>query len=342
MKLETDALKELDFNLKYLMSSPMGRRFFLANMGFLLSSCASTDKSRYREGDNAGQAVGLTPEEERRMTAEVLPKMRQDYPPLRDSRMQGYISRLGLDLVQKNNLNGKPYSYSFTVVDVPYVNAFALPAGTVFVTAPLIAMADSEAELMGVIGHEVGHIQARHSAERMYQAKNAQKKTLWYVLGGGVLGGALGYGVGKLVCPPKDRRCLQRSAELGAITGSGGGLLIQKYSFMAHSREDEMEADRIGFRTAYRSGYDKDSIGLFYTKLLKMEESSKKQGTPLLASVADAMSTHPPSRNRVSQMREMASQVQNLPGSKVSSGEFESIRRSAKIYTEKAKAKASG
>lgn len=334
---QKQALQELDSELKELTSTPIGRRLFLANIGFLLASCASVEKTRYREGDNSGQAAGLTPEEERSMTNEVLPKMRQDYPPLRDPGLQSYISGLGNKLIASNQLSGNPYRYSFTVVDVPYVNAFALPAGTVFVTAPLIAMADTEAELMGVIGHEVGHIQARHTAERMYQQKQQQKKTLWYALGGGVLGGAVGYGVGKLVCPPKDKRCLQRSAELGAVAGLGGGLLIQKYSFMAHSREDEMEADRIGFRTALRTGYDKDAIGLFYSKLLQMEKQSKANGVPILASVADAMSTHPPSEERVRQMKEMASQVQNPSGAIESTQQFSEMRRRAQVHADRAK-----
>lgn len=334
------ALAELESNLDQLVATPMGRRLFLANVGLLLSSCATPDRTRYREGDNAGQDVDLTPDQEEALTREVLPQMKKDYPPLKDAEMQGYVANLGNRLVQANGLASNPYRYNFTVVDVPYVNAFALPAGTVFVTAPLIAMADTEAELVGVIGHEVGHIQARHTAERMKKAKDAEKKTLWYMLGGGVLGGAVGYGVGKLVCPPKDQRCLQRSAELGAIAGSGSGLLIQKYSFMAHSREDEMEADRIGFRTALNTGYDRESIGQFYSKLLQMEKKSKGSKTPILASVADAMSTHPPSEERVQQMQQMAQEAPRNPNAKVSSVEFDRLKKKAIQYTKQAESRA--
>ena len=120
-----------------------------------------------------------------------------------------------------------------------------------FVTAPLLAMADSEAELAGVIGHEIGHIQARHTAERMFVQKKSQNKSLLYSIGGAALGGLLGAGIGKLTCRQQDRECLKRAATYGAMAGAGGGLLITKYKFMANSREDEMEADRIGFRTAH-------------------------------------------------------------------------------------------
>ena len=129
-------LEKLDQTLRELTSTSIGRRSFLASLPFLLAACASSPKSRYREGDNAGQAAELTVEEEKAMTQEVLPKMRKDYPAAKSAALQTYIGSLGSKIVSANGLAGNPYNYSFTVVDVPYVNAFALPAGTVFVTAP--------------------------------------------------------------------------------------------------------------------------------------------------------------------------------------------------------------
>lgn len=304
---EQEALSKLDATLKQWTSTPMGRRAFLASLGVLMAACAQK-QHRQREGDNTGQATSLTVDDERKMTQEVLPQMRKDYPPLQNPTLQNYVSGLGKKVVSANNLEGQPYNYNFTVVDVNYVNAFALPAGTVFVTAPLIAMADSEAELVGVIGHEVGHIQARHTAERMDKAKKEQSKSWMYAAGGGLLGGALGYGLGRLLCKQGDNECLANAAKYGAAAGAGGGLLIQKYAFMANSREDEMEADRIGFRAAVKAGYDKDAVGLFYEKLLKMEQQNKGKQDPLMAALSDALSTHPPSQERVSQMRQMAAE----------------------------------
>ena len=323
-----DSLQKLESCLIELTSTEHGRRTFLKGLPLLLAACASTPKSRYREGDNQGQESALTPAQEQKMTQEVLPKMKKDYPPLRDSQMQSYIRDLGQNIVAANNLNGRPYRYNFSVVDVPSVNAFALPAGTIFVTTPLIAMADSEAELAGVIGHEIGHVKARHSAERMYSAQKAQSKSWLYALGGGLVGAALGYGVGTLVCAPRDKECMARAATYGGAAGAGGGLLIQKYAFMAHSREDEMEADRIGFRTSVKAGYHKDYVGGFYAKLLKMEQD-RKQGQNILSSFADALSTHPPSQERVAQMNEMASQAR-LSRGKVSSEDYKRIRAKAR------------
>ena len=329
-------LREMDSALRELMTSPTGRRSFVKAMPLLLAACASRKKTRYREGDNSGQEVALTPAEERKMTQEVLPKMRKDYPPVRDPEMQRYVSSLGQKIVRANGLHGRPYSYNFAAVDVGYVNAFALPAGTVFITTPLIAMAESEAELAGVVGHEIGHIQARHTAERMFQAKKSQSKSLWYGLGGAAAGALLGYGVGKLACPPKDKKCLQKAVTYGGGAGALGGLLIQKYAFMQNSQEDELEADRIGFRTSVKAGFDRNHVGKFYSKLLAMEKK-RKGGGQILASFADAMSTHPPSQQRVDQMNEMA---RKAPGRGIVSGpQFAKMRRKAQQLAAQKKGK---
>jgi predicted Zn-dependent protease len=320
------ALSELEAILKNLNTTAMGRRAFLGSMGLLLTACATLESDRNREGDNSGQETSLNLEDERRLTQEVLPQMRKDYPPLNSPQAQKYITALGNKIAQRSQLQGNPYNYSFTVVASDQVNAFALPAGTVFVTAPLITMAESEAELAGVIGHEIGHIKARHTAERMEKAKREQSKSWKYAVGGGLLGGLVGFGIGKLACPEKDDACLKRAAELGAATGAAGGLLVQKYGFMANSREDEMEADRVGFRTSVNAGYHKDHVGLFYAKLLRMEQQSKSSAPALLRSLSDAMSTHPPSQQRVDQMSEMAQQTSANANAVISSNEFSEIK----------------
>ncbi len=340
MNNEQKALIELESNLKELTSTAIGRRTFLLSVPLLLAACASKDKTRYREGDNAGQSTAMTVQDEIKMTQEVLPQMKKEYPAIQNSEMQNYISRIGNKIVDANGLRGNPYQYTFNVVGVNYVNAFALPAGTVFVTAPLLAMADSEAELAGVIGHEIGHIKARHTAERMDAAKKAQNKTILFGAAGGVLGGAAGFGLGKLLCPPKDKECLAKATVAGAAAGAGGGLLIQKFAFMANSREDEMEADRIGFKTALNAGYDRNHVGLFYNKLLEMEKQHKGEQNPLMASLSDAMSTHPPSEERVTQMNQMSQEAVNKSGAKVSSKEFEKIKQMSKEWIEENSKKA--
>jgi predicted Zn-dependent protease len=290
-------------------------------LSFVLS-CAPAQKTRYREGSNVGQQTKLTVQDERRLTEEAMPKLKQEYPAAKNPELQKYISNLGMKIVRANNLEGNPYNYNFTVVDVENVNAFALPAGTVFVTAPLIAMTANEAELAGVVGHEIGHVTARHAAERMYAMEQEQNKT-WLMAGaGGVLGAAAGFGLGKLLCADGDNACLAKAALIGAAAGAGGGLLIQKFKFMANSREDEMEADRIGFKLAVGAGYDKEQVGKFYEKLLQMEKNAQKGGTSLTKSLTDALSTHPPSEERVQQMREMAAAAPAVRNPVVSTAEY--------------------
>ena len=334
--MQNSVLAELDAVLSSMMDTPIRRRHFLAAVPLLLSACA-TSGSRFREGDNKGQNTELTVDDEKRMAKETFAEMKKDYPAVKDPDMQNYVSGLGRKLVLASGLEGHPYNYSFTLVEVGYVNAFALPAGTIFVTAPLLAMAETEAELAGVMGHEIGHVVARHTAERIEAEKKGTSSWL-YALGGGVLGGAAGFGIGKLVCPPNDASCVGTAAALGAAAGAGGGLLVQKYKFMANSREDEMEADRIGFKTSVRAGYNSVHVGDFYNKLQKMEEDHDRGGAPMMASLADAMSTHPPSHDRVIQMQELTLKSPAGPKAVTSTSEFDRVRKKASYYAKATKA----
>ena len=325
--MEREILESLEYELNRLNRTPHGRRVFLASLPFILSACASPKKTRYREGSNQGQKTSITVDDEKKMANDYMPKMFKDYPLVKDNESQLYLKGIGQEIVRTNQLNNNPYQYDFYLVESKAVNAFALPAGKIFVTTPLLAMADTEAELAGVIGHEIGHVKARHTAERIDYAKKEQGNSWMYALGGTLAGAGLGYGLSKLICKPKDKECVERIAKYGAMAGAAGGLLIQKYGFMANSQEDEMEADRIGFRTSVTAGYHKDYVGRFYSKLLEMEKQAKGKQGGMLASFADAMSTHPPSEKRVNQMNKMANSQNAKAKSKISSKAFEKIRK---------------
>jgi beta-barrel assembly-enhancing protease len=319
-------LQLLERELIRLSSTSFGRRALITGLPLLLGSCATREKHRTREGDNTGQRTSLSVQDEVRMTEEYMPQMQKDYPRHPNAYAQKYISDLGAEIVAANGLGNNPYKYNFSLVNSDSINAFALPAGTVFVTVPLLKAAKTEAELAGVVGHEIGHIKARHTAERIDQAAKAQKKGILYGALGAVVGGAAGYALGKSLCKKEDKECLQRAAMYGAGAGVAGGLLIQKYGFMANSREDEMEADRIGFRTSVNAGFSKDHVGNFYETLLEMEKQYKSGQNSVLASFADAMSTHPPSKERVIQMREMAGNEAGK-GSRISSPTFLKVQQ---------------
>ncbi|WP_372652715.1 M48 family metalloprotease [Halobacteriovorax sp.] len=323
--MSKELIKHLKKDLIQINSTDHGRRAFLISLPILLASCASAPKHRMREGDNTGQETSLSFSDERAMTNEYLPQMEKEYPTLSSNYAQSYIKDLGKKIVSANGLEGHPYNYNFRVVESKMVNAFALPAGEVFITAPLIKMASSEAELAGVIGHEVGHIKARHTAERIEAQKESKTRNMLFGLGGAILGGAAGYGLGKALCKKNDRECIKRIALYGGAAGAGGVLLIQKFGFMANSREDEMEADRIGFNTSLTAGYDPRHIGKFYEKLLTMERQYQGNSNQFSKAFADALSTHPPSEQRVRQMNEMSREVSSRKGI-ITTNSFEKVK----------------
>lgn len=318
----------------------MTKRMIISGVALmlLLVSCAKTS-DRYREGRNEGQKVDLTVEEEKKLTKEALGEMQKEYPAAKNQEIQAYINRLGQKLVNANRLNNNPYTYTFTVVDVQAVNAFAMPAGSVFMTAPIIAMADSEAEIAGVLGHEIGHVTARHTAERMYVAKQEQGKTWAFGGVGAALGGAAGYFISKKLCDPKDTACKAKYTLYGAGGGAVGGLMVQKYAFMKNSQEDELESDRVGFRYASVAGYDKTKIGDFYQKLADMEKAAKKDQNAVMGWVSDAMASHPPSNERVKQAHEMQEKAQTSGGIG-STAEFQRMKKIAQEIVAQNKAQA--
>jgi predicted Zn-dependent protease len=116
---------------------------------------------------------------------------------------------------------------------------------------------------------------------------------------------------------------------VGCATGAGGGRLLQKYKFLANSREDEMEADRVGFNLAAGAGYDKDQVGKFYERPLQMENNAKKSRNPVMQNLSDAMSTHPSSEERVKQMNEIAANTPATKNPRMSSPDYIRVKQSA-------------
>lgn len=314
-------LTELETTLAQLIQSPMGRRKFLAAIPILMSSCAGPQKQLEKPQPEWESTLSVA--DEKIIAKEILFEMRRDYPPLRDTDIQRYISSLGAQLISKSKNLPDPYDYSFTVVDVPMVNAFALPAGTIFITAPLLDLVQSEAELAGVIGHEIGHVRCQHAARRIQAAKNEKSKSWWYGSGGALFGGMAGAAFASLVCPLGASSCANELIALGAGAGINGGLLIQKYKFLAHSRENELAADKIGFEVAVTAGFAPANVGDFYSRLQKIDETEKRAGYLENKSVNDALKTHPPSRERVNQMHQLCQNLEPLSNAIVSSVSFE-------------------
>lgn len=186
-----------------------------------------------------------------------------------DRRIQEYVTRVGDSLARVTEV--PDLKFTFTVLDSPVVNAFALPGGYVYVTRGLMAIASDEAELAGVIAHEIGHVTARHAARRYSQQVVA--------------------GVG--------------TAVVGAITGSDG--IAESFSFGAsavlqsYSREQEFEADTLGIRYLGRAGYAIEAMSGFLAKLdrhsrLEAELAGRSPGE---VDGLNIMATHPRTPDRI-------------------------------------------
>jgi predicted Zn-dependent protease len=150
-----------------------------------------------------------------------------------DAALQRYVQDLGTKLAKTSERPDLPWT--FRIVDDPVVNAFALPGGFIYVTRGLMTYIQNEAELSGVIGHEIGHVTAQHAVHSMSTQQITQ----------------LGVSAGMMIEPKLQR--------YGLYLNAGLGLLYLKYS-----RDDESQADHLGFRYMVRAGNDpRQMIGVF-------------------------------------------------------------------------------
>jgi predicted Zn-dependent protease len=179
-----------------------------------------------------------------------------------DAALQSYVGGIGSRLAAGSERPQLPWS--FRVVDDPTPNAFALPGGFIFVTRGLMSLMDSEAELASVLGHEIGHVTARHSVTQLSRAQLAQ----------------IGLGVGMVLLP--------ELATVGEIAGAGLQLLFLKYG-----RDDERQADELGFKYALSQRYDVREMADVFRAL---ERAGEKEGQSPLPSW---LATHPNPGERI-------------------------------------------
>jgi predicted Zn-dependent protease len=185
-----------------------------------------------------------------------------------DAALASYVGRMGLALAAKTQRPGLPYR--FVVLDSPVVNAFAVPGGSVYVTRGILAMMSSEAELAAVLGHELGHVNARHSVRRMSQQMLAQ----------------IGLAAGSVIS--------EKFAKYAGLAGAGLQVLFLKYS-----RDDERQADALGVDYSRAGGYDPADMAVTFAALEKMGDLSGGSSLP------GFLSTHPLSSERVQNVRAM-------------------------------------
>ncbi|MSO91813.1 MAG: peptidase M48 [Rhodospirillales bacterium] len=221
----------------------------------------------------------MSREEELRIGAEEHPKILKQFGgEYADRNFDEYVARMGLALSKVSDVPDLPYK--ITVLNDDQVNAFALPGGYVYITRGLLMLAENEAEVAGVLSHEIGHVTARHTAERYSQAMLANIG----LMGLGILGASVGV-----------------PGEAGQLASYG-----LQAAIMGFSREQELEADMLGVRYMTRAGYHPEGMTSFFQKL---ETHTKLQAAMRGDPQADQynfMSSHPRTTDRIAQAVKLA------------------------------------
>ena len=185
-----------------------------------------------------------------------------------DPELQRYVNEIGQSLASKSHRPNLPWS--FTILDSPAINAMALPGGYVYLTRGILAYLDDESELAGVLGHEIGHITARHAAQAYTRQMQA----------------GIGLTILSIFVPS--------TAPFADLSATGLGVL-----FMRHGREAEIEADRLGVEYGSGAGFDPSGVPRFLATLARVSALSER-GLP------NWLSTHPAPESRVEKAEPVA------------------------------------
>jgi len=208
---------------------------------------------------------------------------------INDPVVTEYVNRIGQNLVRNSDAQ---VPFTIKVIDSDVVNAMALPGGFFYVNSGLILAADEEAEMAGVMAHEIGHVAACHIAREMSRANLMQMASIPLIF----VGGAIGYG----------------AYEASGLAGMMG--------FLRFSRGFEAEADYLGVEYMYKAGYDPSAYVTFFEKIQAMEK--KKPGT-----LAKAFDTHPQTPDRIEKtQQEIRTILPARPQYVVTTSEFDEVK----------------
>ncbi|MGE0314114.1 MAG: M48 family metallopeptidase [Lautropia sp.] len=231
----------------------------------LLAGCASSN-GVVGEVTDAVAGIVLPPEQAAQLGDRLAAEVDAKYPRASPTAQQR-VDRIGRQLLASADTGSAPFDFEFTAIEQPgVVNAFALPGGHIYVTTGLLQLAETDAELASVIGHEIAHVTERHIAERM----------------------ASQYGVQLLA-----------SAALGqnpGVVSQLAGSVVEKGLLMRYSRSQELDADRVGVRTMRAAGYDPQGAVSMFRDL---EQASGDSGTP------EFLSSHPSNERRIERIQAM-------------------------------------
>jgi predicted Zn-dependent protease len=200
-----------------------------------------------------------------------------------------YVNRVGQNLVRNSDAK---VPFTIKVIDTEDVNAFALPGGFFFVNSGLILKAETEAELAGVMAHEIAHVAARHGTRQATRGELAQLATIPLIF----MGGWTGYGI-------------RQAASILIPVG-----------YLQFSRSFESEADMLGLQYMYKTGYDPGAFVDFFEKIESLEK--KKPGT-----MAKVFSTHPPTDDRIIKAQQnIQVMLKERPEYVVTTSEFNDVK----------------
>ncbi len=238
-------------------------------------------KSQVNPVTGEKQHISLTAEQEIALGLQSAPEMiNQMGGESQNAQLVAYVTAIGNKLVQSTEARTAPYRFQFHVLADPQtINAFALPGGQVFITEGLIARLTRdnpkqfEAEIAGVLGHEIGHVIGRHSAEHM-----AKQGMLQGLVSAGSIAMSDGSGAGS------------------QLAGFVGNMINLKYG-----RNDELEADHFGVKYTCETGYDPHAM-INVMEILKQASGGQRQ--------SEFMSTHPAPENRIVKIKEAIKETQ--------------------------------
>jgi len=252
-------------------------------------SKADVDAIGNRKVGGRGMGNWYSLEGEIRMGKEYAQQVEASVKLIQDPVVTEYVNRIGQNLVRNSDAQ---VPFTIKVVDADEINAFALPGGFFYVNSGLILAADEEAELAGVMAHEIAHVAARHATRQMTRSQWANIGTIPLIF----MGGGIGYAV--------------RSA-------AGIGLPM---TFLTFQRGFEAEADYLGLQYMYKTGYDPQAFISFFEKVQAQEK--KKPGT-----LAKAFATHPQTPDRISKSQEeIATILPARPQYLVTTSEFDDVK----------------
>jgi hypothetical protein len=252
-------------------------------------SKADVDAIGNRKVGGRGMGDWYSLETEIRMGKQYAMQVESTVKLVQDPVVNEYVNRIGQNLVRNSDAQ---VPFTIKVIDSDEVNAFALPGGFFYVNSGLILAADEEAELAGVMAHEISHVAARHGMRQMTRANIAQIATIPLIF----VGGGIGYGI---------------------YEAAGLGLPL---TFMKFQRNFEAEADYLGLQYMYKTGYDPQAFISFFEKIQAKEK--KKPGT-----IAKAFASHPQTPDRIAaSQKEIATILPARTQYIVTTSEFDDVK----------------